>query len=266
MMAESYDYPVKDSYPKEVVRRVQERLLEMAEITTGILERNGFHYFITLGTLLGAVRHRGYVPWDDDFDIMLLDDVYDDAMACLRHELPDDMLVHDRLSDPIYWPAWAKVRDMNSCAVADLWPDDNKMKYTGLNIDIYKVKKIRRGDVALWQRKEGIEFLVRKLNSGLLDRNLYNKKFDEWAIDYARLLREPRSGDEEVIAFVAFFDYQKYSTVFPLRKYAFEGKEFWGPNDSHDFLSVAYGDYMTPPPFSKRLPHYDRVSFIVDGH
>lgn len=261
-MADNLDFPIKVTYPVCVIKKVQMRLLEMAEIVTGILERHKIDYFITLGTLLGAVRHKGYIPWDDDFDLMILDDVYDRAMECLRRELPEDMLVHDKYTDPLYWPAWAKIRDKNSHAVAELWPDDNRMKYTGLNVDIYRVKRMPRGDVRLWQRKEGIEFLVRKRNSGFLGKEAYDAKFDEWTSDYARLLKEPRTDSLDVVAFVAFFDYQKYSTIFPLKRYEFEGLTFWGPNDSHDFLSVAYGEYMKPPPYDKRLPHYDRVDFL----
>ena len=260
-MSDFLEFPVKDTYPRDIIKKVQMRLLDMARIVTGILERNGVEYFITLGTLLGAVRHKGYIPWDDDFDIMILDDVYDRAMECLRREMPDDMLVHDRQTDPLYWPAWAKVRDKNSKATADLWPDDNKMKYTGLNIDMYRVKRMRRSDVELWQKKEGIEFLVRKKCAGLLSQKAYQTKFDEWTTDYAHLLNSPRNDDTDVIAFVAFFDYQKYETIFPLKKYSFEGMSFWGPNNSHEFLSVAYGEYMMPPPYEKRLPHYDNVVF-----
>ncbi len=262
-MIDKIEFPVKEGYPIDTIRKVQSRLLEMAKTITGILDKHGLEYFITLGTLLGAVRHKGYIPWDDDFDIMILDDIYDVALDCLRRELPNDMLVHDRKSDPIYWPAWAKIRDVNTIAIANLWPDDNRMRYLGLNVDIYRVKRVKKSQVLLYQRKEGIEFLVRKYTSGLLAKSSYESKFNEWTSEYARLLNESHSGeDEEGIAFVAFFDYQRLDTIYPLRKYVFEGHDFWGPNNYDDFLSVAYGDYMTPPPFNKRLPHYDEVIFL----
>lgn len=262
-MSGKIEFPIKEGYPLDTIRRVQSRLLEMAKAITGILDKHGFEYFITMGTLLGAVRHQGYIPWDDDFDLMILDDIYDSAIDCLRRELPDDMLVHDKKSDPIYWPAWAKVRDKNTIAVANLWPDDNRMKYLGLNVDLLRVRRMRKSAVQLYRKKEGIEFLVRKNTSGLLSKDFYNKMFNEWTSEYVRLLKDTPSGDDEdVVAFVAFFDYQRFDTVFPLKKYEFEGCSFWGPNDYDTFLSVVYGKYRELPPFNKRLSHYDHVTFL----
>ena len=54
------------------IKRVQKRLLEMGTVIARILEKHDIPYMITFGTLLGAVRHHGFIPWDDDFDIFLL--------------------------------------------------------------------------------------------------------------------------------------------------------------------------------------------------
>ena len=70
------------------IKRVQNRLLEMAKATAAILEKNNIPYQIAFGTLLGAVRHGGFIPWDDDFDFLLFDDSYDKATEALARELP----------------------------------------------------------------------------------------------------------------------------------------------------------------------------------
>ena len=59
------------------MKQIQERLLSMAKSICGILENNEIPYMITLGTLLGAVRHGGFIPWDTDFDLHLFDESYD---------------------------------------------------------------------------------------------------------------------------------------------------------------------------------------------
>ena len=62
-------------YTQEDVKKVQKRLLEMAVVIRDILEAHQIPYFITYGTLLGAVRHKGFIPWDDDFDLYLFDEI-----------------------------------------------------------------------------------------------------------------------------------------------------------------------------------------------
>ena len=80
------DFPEVPGYPKETLKKVQGRLLEMAKSICSILEKNDIPYMLAVGTLLGAVRHQGFIPWDDDFDIFIFDDVYEDAIKCLRKE------------------------------------------------------------------------------------------------------------------------------------------------------------------------------------
>ena len=262
-MAIEIDFPVKEGYPKELIRRVQLRLLDMARVTTDILTRNHVRYFITFGTLLGAVRHKGFIPWDDDFDLMILDEEYDKALACLRKELPNDMIVHDRNTDPIYWPGWSRVRDLNSETKAALWPDDNAFKYKGINVDLYRVKRVRRCDVNLYRKREHIEFIVRKHTVGMLNDADYMSKFDAWTSEYAMLLRDRKNNieaDDDVIAFVTpDFVYLEMGDVFPLKDYEFEGVSFCGPSNFDAALKHMFGDYMCLPPYDKRLSHYDRV-------
>ena len=260
-MNSNLDFPTTETYTKEDVKRVQSRLLEMAKITTEILEHNGFHYMIAFGTLLGAVRHQGFIPWDDDFDLFLFDEEYDAAVECLRHELPDDIIVHDKKTDPIYWPAWSRLRDLNSKTEAVLFPDDNAYKYTGINLDLYRLKKINRSEVPANHKRENIEFLVRKHDSGLIDEATYLRLFHEWTSDYVELCKNtnPIIDGEEVYSFVLLLKQAKIQDIFPLQQYTFEGIEFWGPNNSHAILSQCYGDYMKIPEYDSRRPHYSYV-------
>lgn len=263
-MNDVLDFPTTPEYPKEMILRVQRRLLEMADVTSSILDRNRVKYFITFGTLLGSVRHGGFIPWDDDFDLMLFDDEYERALECLRNELPPDMIVHDRETDPIYWPGWSRIRDIHSTTIAKLWPDDNAYKYTGINLDLYRVKVVKRGDVELYRKKEHIEFIVRKHTSGILDDSSYENKFNLWTAEYAELLKSrihDSHSEEDVVAFVTpDFVSQEMSSIFPLRKYRFEGQEYWGPNDSDVVLRHMFGDYMEIPAYEKRRAHYDSVA------
>ena len=77
------DFPTTPEYTKEDIKVVQKELLKMGKAVCDILEKNQIPYFIALGTLLGAVRHQGFIPWDDDFDLFLFDNSYEKAINCL---------------------------------------------------------------------------------------------------------------------------------------------------------------------------------------
>ena len=73
------------------LRRMQHRMTEMLRVIDAICRRHGLRYWLCSGTLLGAVRHEGYIPWDDDLDIEMMRPDYDRLMEILPRELPEDM-------------------------------------------------------------------------------------------------------------------------------------------------------------------------------
>lgn len=265
-MSEELDFKTNETYTKEDIYKLQKRLLEMAKVTTSILDKNGYHYMIAFGTLLGAIRHNGFIPWDDDFDTFIFDDEYDDAIQCLRDNLPEDIIVHDKKTDPIYWPAWSRLRDLHSRTYTAVYSDDSLYKYTGINLDLYRLKKMKRNEVTLWKKKNAIEFLVRKHEVGVLPDDQYEERFDEWTSDYSKLLqkKDAESGlnDEVYSSPISTLPSPiAANDVFPLKKYKFEDTEFWGPNNADNVLKISYEDYMQIPPFEQRLPHCSSVEF-----
>ena len=124
------------------VKRVQETLLKMAKTIAGILEANDVPYMIAFGTLLGAVRHKGFIPWDDDFDFYLFDESYDKAIEILRDNLPKDMFLEDEKSEPLFFHAWAHVKDVYSIAECQEYPQDSLYQHKGISVDIYRTKKM----------------------------------------------------------------------------------------------------------------------------
>lgn len=258
------DFPVTSSYTKENIRKVQQVLLVMAEKITNVLDRHNIKYFITFGTLLGAVRHHGFVPWDDDFDLFLFDEEYDEAMEYLRKELPSWLIVHDDKNDEIYWPYWSRVRDLNTETHAELWPDDNLFKYRGINVDLYRLKKAKKTEARLHVLRENREYFLRKRTKGLIDDELCSRKLSQVDVELANEMKnihKEDGTDEELYYFVMITKYIKPEEIFPLRRYEFEGHKFWGPCNSDSLLKQAYGEYMSLPVYEKRKPHYSEVIY-----
>ena len=113
----------------------------VAKVAKEILEKHDIPYFITYGTLLGAVRHKGFIPWDDDFDFYLLDEYYNEAMDVLRNELPHDMFLENEDTEPLFFHGWAHVKDLNSVASCDLYPQDGHYAHHGISVDLYHTKR-----------------------------------------------------------------------------------------------------------------------------
>ena len=258
-------FPTLPGYPPEQVRRVQLRLLDMAKVALPILDRHGFKYFVAFGTLLGAVRHGGFIPWDDDFDIFLFDEEYDAAIRVLKAELPDDIFVHDRTVDFRYYPAWARLRDRGSDCSCIKFPDDNVFNHHGINLDLYRLKKVPADEIDLYRQKELVQYLVRKHDAGCFSDEEFNRKFYDATARLTQLVNISSSTNVErkVYSFVILLRKYEEAELFPLKKMKFEDIEVWCPHRPEVMLQQAYGaDYMTCLPYEKRIPHYDSVRFF----
>jgi lipopolysaccharide cholinephosphotransferase len=117
---------------------LQEVILEIFKVVADICERHQIPYFAIGGTCLGAVRHHGFIPWDDDLDIGLLREDYLRLLPLLRKELPEQCMVHDKECDKDYPYLYAKVRDKYSGIEEDYI---FKTQHTGCFIDIFPLER-----------------------------------------------------------------------------------------------------------------------------
>lgn len=243
------------------VKEVQTRLLEMGKTICAILEAHDIPYIINFGTLLGAVRHGGFIPWDDDFDISIPAEAYDGAIEALRTALPDDMFLEDAMSEPKYFHAWAHVKDMGTVADCEQYPQDNIYDHKGVSVDIYNYFPMDESEVDLFRLKENLAYQRRKAKLGLLAREAF------LAAEETLLAR---IAEEEVRAAAAEKVRPAYAMmlnerimypeeVLPRKRYRFEDTEFYGPNDPDALLTRYYGDHMRLPPKEERVPHFSRV-------
>lgn len=243
------------------IKRVQKRLLEIGKNIATILESNNIPYIITFGTLLGAVRHGGFIPWDDDFDFFLFDDTYDKAIELLRKKLPNDMFLEDEKSELKYFHGWAHVKDMNSEVYCEQFPQDNLYNHHGLSVDLYKCKRIHSSELLDYRIVEMEKYLKRKLDKGIIDLSSYNLQRDILTESIEKEEKNNPIEDSFIYGMAVKERFMFEKNIFPLKKYIFDDVEFWGPNDSNSILSQFYGDYMQLPKVENRIPHYSKVVF-----
>ncbi len=266
-MKNKYDFEATAEYTKENILEVQAKLLEMGKIVAKIFEENNVKYMLAFGSLLGAVRHKGFIPWDDDLDFFILEDDYDYAIECLKGKLPDWIIIQNSTTDDKYSPCWTKLRDKNTETFSEMFLADNLFTYRGICLDLYKGFMCSKKDYERLILAENIDYYNRKklIPNAMTDEE-YQDKMLVLKPMYESALKRAQGDceDELVFAFTSIYKQKYYNLdwVFPLKKYQFEDVEFLGPNNADIILTKTYGDYNAVPSYEKRRAHYRYVKKI----
>ena len=109
------------------------------DVFDAICKKYSINYWVLCGTLLGARRHGGFIPWDDDLDVAVLQRDYKKLVSILMEELPESLKLQTRETDKKYWPYSAKIRDTRS-----LIYDERRDYYTfkDIFIDIFSIEPV----------------------------------------------------------------------------------------------------------------------------
>lgn len=258
------------------LRQAQLVMLRMFKIIDHICRRHNLRYWMCSGTLLGAIRHKGFIPWDDDLDICMIREDYEQFLSFAKEELPDDLFLQTRETDPLYdyLALPCKIRDKNSLIVSN--GIENKTYNMGLFIDIFpadryhleskELKKEKRRKSYFFYLCKGIDSELEKDNSKLKRFiNYFNPFLKFLAKRYLRksvyYINKNRLLGEDCLIGHGFDTpwrrYFNYNDIFPLKEYTFEGYNFWGPQNADAYLSQLYGKtYMSPPPPEKRIQQH----------
>ncbi len=271
------DGKVKYLTPEEF-RKMQLLQLDMVSELDRVCREHNIRYTICCGTLLGAVRHKGYIPWDDDADITMLREDYEEFKK-YAHEMNQDIcFFQDHTTDPEYLWAYGKLRRTGTKYVR-VGQEHIKCK-TGVSIDIFPLDDIPRNlpgqmvqdfDCFLLRKilyaRVGIKNSkgVSKLVYAILCKipvsyvfkrvDAYAKKSSNKSINRVRLLLFPSFGKLYVKNPIRKRYGMPKRWFLKRAEYDFEGRRFYGIKDYDEFLTWMYRDYMTLPPEDKREQH-----------
>lgn len=251
------------------IKRVQKRLLYMAVSIRDILVKHNIPYFLAYGNLLGAVRHQGFIPWDDDFDLFLFDDTYDEAITYLRAEMPKDLFLEDKESEPLFYHGWARVKDLRTHIEKKISLNTNVYQHQGLGVDLFRLKKMKADEEKLYRATEHLAYLKRMKKHQIISEQVYIARAhpieNEISAEKEKLANSNNRSNQDIYTFCVIYDDRFFpKDLFPLKDYQYENTTFLGPNDPDPYLKCCYGNYMELPPPEKRHCHYNDVLFLED--
>lgn len=261
---------------KDTLRGAQMVMLRILKVVDYICEKHQLKYWLSSGTLLGAVRHKGFIPWDDDLDIAMERADYDKFIQIAAIELVQyDLFLQTRDTDPnyTYLPISCKVRDNNSLIISVL--DEQKEYHRGIFIDVFAVDKFHEKGLAFCFEqvtKKYFYFLMSCSDAhAYKDQSILKhivsyfcpifnyllKRYIDWIPQIINKNRSLSGNYKLGFGFdVPWGRFWNQATIHPLKKIPFEDGEFWVPNNTDAFLKESYGEtYMQLPPENKRESH-----------
>lgn len=245
--------------------------LEMFRVIVDICEKLNLRYYLLVGTLIGAVRHKGYIPWDDDIDIGMMREDYEVFLKKAPELLPEHLFLQTVWTDKEYLMCFAKIRNsettyiektvahrkINHGVFVDIFPLDyypeepSEQKKFDFKMKVYEARICAEFALENRSRKTKIIEAILKCIYPSVRRVIEKKEELIQSVQNSKLVAN-HGGFKEETAPAEW--YGEGVTV------TFEGLQATAPTEYHKLLTQIYGDYMTPPPEEEREGHHYTVA------
>lgn len=245
-----------------LLRKAQRRMVDILQVIDAICQKHGIPYFLDGGSLIGAVRHGGFIPWDDDLDIAVMRKDFFRLRKILQNELPDNLVYQDSTTEHDCPLLIGKVRDKNSYFEEDY---TYKLKQQGIYVDIIPMEKVPS---LKWKAKLDYWYghCFRAIHNYTDSKDKFISCFVmpfAWLLVQLTRLCNRFSHSKQIAHMYGWKAYNgfSYEYVFPVKRMKFENIEVCVPNNPDAVLKALFGDYMQIPPKEKRFTHTGKIEF-----
>lgn len=257
---------------------------EILDEIVRVCKNNDLKYVLIGGTLLGAARHKGFIPWDDDLDIAMPRNDYNKFVRlCIDNKVLKNKFVIDNIETNVhYWLPFMKIRNQNTI-YEEKWQKDY-VGEKGIWVDIFPLDNAESENSEYKKEKsikklKGLLYLknLRKISKedtiikkiGIVFIKILPNRFLHLLID-KKMTSNKNEGSKYFVNFGSQYGVKKQvhpkDKYFPAKELEFEGKMYKVPNDYKYVLEKIYGDnYMELPPEEKRVTHYPIKVKFEDG-
>lgn len=267
------------------LKEIQEIELKLLEKFDSICMQNDLRYSLGGGSLLGAIRHKGFIPWDDDIDIIMPRPDYDRFLSlCRRNDDSFSLLTYDTCDG--YYGLFAKMWDPDTIIEDE---DLNLGPQIGVNIDLFPLDGLGRTEREATRIFRKTSWKRELLTAAVWKRYFRSKTHSFWIepirlllFIYSRILDPKkllRAVDEEnlkhpfdqslyagcVCGSYRKKEIMKKSTFENYINVEFEGQLFKCIRNYDEYLTKHYGDYMRLPPEEKRVTHHTYKAYYIRG-
>ena len=259
------------------IHECHKQLLDIAVAFDQICRTHQIPYYMLGGTMLGAIRHKGFIPWDDDMDFGIPRPYFQQFIEIAQRELP----TFNTLRKPAIRKGFIKIELKGSKLIEKNFDRQDTSFYTGIAIDVFPLDGANNSSI------EGriyikLAFNLLRLQEGRLCSLNIRKGFKKII---AFMIKKAPINDDVLIAFIdrwiQRFNYEESTSIVnfygnwkekelmnkrifskPIL-YPFEKCQFYGVSLYDDYLKQLYGDYMQLPSVEKRTCHADEI-YIVE--
>ncbi len=259
------DYILKENSDGTVItlKQVQDILLEILVEFDRIINKYDLDYTLAFGSELGAIRHNGFIPWDDDIDVFMQYDDYLKLVSALQKEL----------KPPFYFQCYEDNDKYNTLTptmkikIDDTYIKEktlltNRLEKNGLFIDIFVLDSISPSDFK-HKLNQAYSIMLMPIIVALDLLKIDSRFFTKLLYNHGRKYADRNKDSEDAYLNISWtfeglkVKRLKKKDVFPSKPHVFEDKMFRVSNNSHEVLKVKYGeDYMTLPPKEMQKPHH----------
>ena len=269
---------------KAILRRVQMEQLDILREIHRVCAENDIPYFLDSGTLIGAIRHKGFIPWDDDIDIGMLREDYDRFSEIAPEALGEDFYWQTWKRDPGYALPFGKVRKRNTVCIeeksgnvsecgfyVDVFPYDNapsdgaaQQKLFGKCLFLQRCLLMKHG-YKPWMSngkvriKARIGYIPYQTVSAFCSHDKMVEKFERYVYEI------PKSDAVYENVGSHYSHIYRREWLSEVKEGLFEGEMFYIPVNTHERLREEYGDYMQLPPEDKRENRHSLLRIVFSN-
>lgn len=241
---------------------------EILDVIDFVCKKNNLRYSIAYGTLLGAIRHSGFIPWDDDIDIVMPRDDYERLLEIWSLEVPSDYIVQHYKKDIDLVNNFAKIRKNHTTFLQSEF-EKNRLYHKGIFVDIFPIDRVPKNIIS-----RNLQYIACAIN--LLYTRGYTSNGRGLRTKCERMLLKLKKEKQIIVrekleSFIIRYNSQSnlsmfsFSTILDSKTYLpanlfddLELKEFNGKYYSctklyDDVLKIWYGDYMKLPPKEEQV-------------